>query len=37
LPEIFSSSDDFDDWFNLGGNEDLSEKEKEVRNKQVIE
>lgn len=37
LPEIFSSSDDFDDWFNLGGNEELTEQEKEVRNKQVIE
>ncbi len=33
LPEIFASSSDFDEWFNLGGNEELSEQEKEVRNK----
>jgi len=37
LPEIFTSSSDFDEWFNLGGNEELTEQEKEVRNKQVIE
>jgi SWI/SNF-related matrix-associated actin-dependent regulator of chromatin subfamily A member 5 len=38
LPEIFSSSVDFDEWFNLGGGEDgLSDKEKEARNKQTIE
>ena len=37
LPEIFSSSADFDEWFNLGGNEELTEQEKELRNKQVIE
>jgi SWI/SNF-related matrix-associated actin-dependent regulator of chromatin subfamily A member 5 len=37
LPEIFTSSADFDEWFNLGGNEDLSEEEKANRNKQVIE
>ena len=38
LPEIFSSSDDFDEWFNLGqGQEDMTDEEKEKRNKQVIE
>lgn len=37
LPEIFTSSSDFDEWFNLGGNEELTEQEKEVKNKQVIE
>lgn len=37
LPEVFTSSTDFDEWFNLGGNEELSEQEKEDRNKQVIE
>lgn len=39
LPEIFSSSDDFDEWFNLGpvGSEELTEEEKEKKNKQVIE
>jgi SWI/SNF-related matrix-associated actin-dependent regulator of chromatin subfamily A member 5 len=31
LPEIFSSADDFDEWFNLGakGDEDETEEEKE--------
>jgi SWI/SNF-related matrix-associated actin-dependent regulator of chromatin subfamily A member 5 len=41
LPEIFSSSSDFDEWFNLGSKEEegveLTDKEKEVRNKNVIE
>ena len=38
LPEIFSSSDDFDEWFNLGaGEEEMTEAEKEKKNKQVIE
>lgn len=35
LPEIFSSSADFDEWFNLGDKEgeDLTDKEKETRNR----
>ena len=38
LPEIFSSSSDFDEWFNLGETEEeLTVEEKEKRNKQVIE
>ncbi len=40
LPEIFASSSDFDEWFNLGGtgeDVEMSDKDKEDRNKQVIE
>lgn len=37
LPEIFSSADAFDEMFDLQGNEDENEAEKEKRNKQVIE
>lgn len=40
LPEIFASSGDFDEWFNLGtsgGLEEMSESEKEAHNKSVIE
>ena len=38
LPEIFSSSDDFDEWFNLGQTDEaMTEAEKEKRNKQIIE
>jgi SWI/SNF-related matrix-associated actin-dependent regulator of chromatin subfamily A member 5 len=39
LPEIFSSSADFDEWFSLGGkaDEDMSDREKESKNKNVIE
>ena len=38
LPEIFSSSDDFDDWFDLGSkaNASLSDKEKEEKNNDMI-
>lgn len=38
LPEIFSSSDDFDDWFDLGGkgSEGLSDAEKEKKNNEMI-
>lgn len=38
MPEVFSSSADFDEWFNLGGNEmqDLSEEEQEKRNSEMI-
>jgi SWI/SNF-related matrix-associated actin-dependent regulator of chromatin subfamily A member 5 len=38
LPQMFSSSDDFDEWFNLSpGDETVSEEEKEKRNKKIIE
>jgi len=39
LPEIFTSSSDFDEWFSLGGTAeaDLSDKEKEERNTKIIE
>jgi hypothetical protein len=34
LPDIFSSSEDFDEWFDLGSkaNASLTEKEKEEKN-----
>ena len=41
---MFQSSSDFDEWFNLGGKQDgtddgveLTDKDKEIRNKNVIE
>jgi len=35
---MFSSSDDFDEWFNLSGaDEGETEMEKEKRNKKIIE
>jgi len=42
LPEIFASSSDFDEWFNLDGKgdgeeEELTDVEKEKRNKNIIE
>jgi SWI/SNF-related matrix-associated actin-dependent regulator of chromatin subfamily A member 5 len=38
LPEIFSSSDDFDEWFDLGGKDqqDLTDAEKEKKNNEMI-
>lgn len=38
LPEIFTSSDDFDDWFDLGtkANNQLSDAEKENKNNEMI-
>jgi SWI/SNF-related matrix-associated actin-dependent regulator of chromatin subfamily A member 5 len=38
LPDIFSSSEDFDDWFNLGSSENalLSDAEKEKKNSEMI-
>ena len=38
LPEIFASSDDFDDWFDLGSkaHASLSDKEKEEKNNEMI-
>ena len=39
LPEIFKSSDDFDEWFDLTGTKDhdLSDKEKEKKNNAMIQ
>lgn len=41
LPEIFKSSSDFDEWFNLSGTKEdgteLTEAEKEQHNKTIIE
>ena len=38
LPEIFSSSDDFDEWFDLGGKDqqDLTDAQKEKKNDEMI-
>jgi len=38
LPDIFSSSEDFDEWFDLGSkaNSNLTDKEKEEKNNQMI-
>lgn len=38
LPQIFSSSDDFDEWFDLANkdNNDLSEEEKARKNDDII-
>ena len=36
LPEIFSSSDDFEEWFDLGKNQDLTDAEIEAKNEQII-
>ena len=36
LPEIFSSSDDFDEWFDLKGNDQLTESEIEQKNSEII-
>jgi SWI/SNF-related matrix-associated actin-dependent regulator of chromatin subfamily A member 5 len=38
LPEIFQSSDDFDEWFDLGAksNLELSEAEREKKNEEMI-
>ena len=38
LPEIFASSDDFDDWFDLGSKSNalLSDQEKEKKNNEMI-
>jgi SWI/SNF-related matrix-associated actin-dependent regulator of chromatin subfamily A member 5 len=38
LPEIFTSSDDFDDWFDLQGkaNSSLTDAEKEKKNDEMI-
>jgi SWI/SNF-related matrix-associated actin-dependent regulator of chromatin subfamily A member 5 len=36
LPEVFASSDDFDEWFDLKGDDDLTDKEIEEKNSNVI-
>jgi len=39
LPEIFTSAEDFDEWFNLGGKnlENMSDEEREKRNSETIQ
>lgn len=39
MPDMFNSSEDFDEWFNLGSSADteMSDEQKEKRNKQLIE
>ena len=37
LPEIFASSADFDEWFDLGKDEDLTNEEMEAKNSDVIQ
>lgn len=32
LPEVFASSDDFDEWFDLKGSDEMTEKEIEEKN-----
>lgn len=36
LPEVFSSSEDFDEWFDLKASDNLTEAEIEEKNSQVI-
>jgi len=36
LPEIFSSSADFDEWFDLGKNDELTPEETEKKNSEAI-
>jgi SWI/SNF-related matrix-associated actin-dependent regulator of chromatin subfamily A member 5 len=38
LPDVFSSAEDFDEWFDLGnkGNENMTDKEKEEKNKEIV-
>ncbi len=39
LPEVFASSEDFDEWFDLAGknNENLSDKEREEKNTEIVQ
>jgi len=37
LPEVFTSSEDFDEWFDLNKiDENMSDKEKEERNTEIV-
>jgi SWI/SNF-related matrix-associated actin-dependent regulator of chromatin subfamily A member 5 len=36
LPEIFSSSADFDEWFDLGKSDELTPEETEKKNSEAI-
>jgi hypothetical protein len=38
LPEVFSSADDFDEWFDLAGknNEKLTDREREEKNTEIV-
>lgn len=43
LPDVFSSSEDFDEWFDLGGSRNIekmdkmTDKEKESRNREIVD
>jgi SWI/SNF-related matrix-associated actin-dependent regulator of chromatin subfamily A member 5 len=37
LPEVFSSAEDFDEWFDLSkGGENMTDEEKERRNTEIV-
>jgi SWI/SNF-related matrix-associated actin-dependent regulator of chromatin subfamily A member 5 len=39
LPEVFSSSEEFDEWFDLSGqnaNQSLTDEEKEKKNSEIV-
>lgn len=38
LPEVFSSSDEFDEWFDLSGNQnaDMTDQEREQKNEEIV-
>lgn len=39
LPDVFSSAEDFDEWFDLGGGKNadkMTDQEKEERNKEIV-
>jgi hypothetical protein len=39
LPDVFSSADIFDEWFDLGGgkNGELTDKQKEEKNTDIVQ
>ena len=38
LPEVFTSAEDFDDWFDLNkGDENMTDKEREQRNTEIVQ
>jgi SWI/SNF-related matrix-associated actin-dependent regulator of chromatin subfamily A member 5 len=37
LPEVFASSEDFDEWFDLAkNNENMTDRQKEERNTEIV-
>jgi len=37
LPEVFTSAEDFDEWFDLNkSNENMTDREKEERNTEIV-